>query len=379
VTFQADFDGGAFGAWVDGKPQPVTPSQSGVNGPVPLPPKSRLVLHDGCTPWVLGSQLGDIPYRSGVTNVTLHGYRASQGLIYNAGAATETRVDGKPVGDWRFFYGEPGYSACFPADDSPATHVRILGMGRWGVGFWIPASRSMASSELGVTDMQLESQLQPPIQVAAVYGVNLKRLDVGRGGLQGVGSLPVAASYPIVLEDVNVSGAAAAYVGVSQIIDAHRINVAESGREGVLMAGGGSSWSSTFFSFQYNDTEAYFRFLTSEYGQAHRLVDTQIDNEGGVPSVAFIECTTGTYCPTRLILDGMSASITAGMPLVRLVGNGNPAKLVARNIQPWNRNVTGPVLEVLGNAWAGTVDTSEITGATAKGNGAAGITFTGVK
>jgi hypothetical protein len=237
----------------------------------------------------------------------------------------------------------------------------------------------MVSESLGITDMQLESQLQPPIQVGAVFGVDIKRVNSGRGGLQGIGSLPVAASYPVTLEDVDVSGSAAAYVGVSQIIDAHRVNVAQSGREGVLMAGGGSSWTTTFFSFQYMDTEAYFRFLTSEYGQGHRLNDTQVDNEGAVPSVAFIECASGTYCPTRLVIDGLSVSVTAGMPLVRLIGNGNKAKLDARNIQPWNRAVTGPVLEVIGGGWLGTFDASEITGATAKGGGASGITFTGAK
>jgi hypothetical protein len=237
----------------------------------------------------------------------------------------------------------------------------------------------MVSGSLGVTDMQLESQLQPPIQIAAVYGANFKRLNVGRGGLQGIGSLPVAASYPITLEDVDLSGSASAYAGVSQIIDARRINVVQSGREGVLMQGGGSNWTTTFFAFQDANTEAYFRFLTSEYGQAHRLTDTLIDNEGAFPSFGFVECATGTFCPTRLIIDGLSVSLTEGMPLVRLTGNGNPAKLDARNIQPWNRNVTGPVLEVNGPGWSGTFDASEITGATAKGDGANEVTFTGVK
>ncbi len=384
VTIQLDLEAGGFAAWINGKR--VTP-KIWVIGPQPAEgfrPGLRLKRHDGVSPFVIGSAYGGIGIDHLVTNVELYGLRISRGLVYEMDGPTEKLMAMRwPIDDahryFEFIANDRVQTiALLPLNEPAGTVVKAVSLGYDGCGYWIPSKRVRTSANLALRDLQVWSGLQQAIAVGEIFGLKIENVHAGHG-LQGIGSVSLGITYPVTLRGCSLYGHDAAYFGYQQILYASENVLGLTGRQGIRICGGTTSWDRTMATFMSGHTESFMHFVVAEAGQIHRVTDMLVDNEAGDIKRAIIECEQGANCPTRLVVDGLDVSrLNEEAALIRLTGFGidaahRKARLEVRNLTIF-LGESKVALRVDGQGWYGTFDASSLGVANVAGDGAGKIT-----
>lgn len=375
VTYQLDLEAGRADAWVDGVAARVT--RTSTDG-TPVKPGLRLARHDGTVPFTVGTGGGGA---AGLTATDLGGLNVTRGLKYKHGTPAEARLDGAAVNDSRFTEVMHGWGKgpdtvfCLALDDKPATHVRLRSQTGTGVGFWLtPTPRP--SGNLRFENLTMTTGIQAPLAVGHVFGLDLIDVDAGRNSLQGVGSIPIACTYMVTMDRCKFGGLDCAYFGFQQMVRATNTQIPQTGRDGVRCKGGDFQWRNSFFSFNLESTETYFRSVANGYGGLFTVEDAQIDNENGGPKVAAIDIEQSPYCPNRTVLDRVSVSTLASPTFVRFTGfrtaagqNTYPVgKIDARNLVVFS-GYKGPGITINGRgSWYGTFDPNGLSHAKVAGD-----------
>jgi len=363
VTYQLDLEAGRADAWVDGTAVAIT--RTSTDG-TPVKPGMRLARHDGTVPFSVGTGGGGA---AGHTDTDLGGLNVSRGLKYKHGTPAEVRLDGKAVNDSRYTEVLSGHGKgpdtvfCLALDDRPATHVRLRSQTGTGVGFWLPHAPK-PSGNIRFENLTMITGIQAPLAVGHVFGLDLIDVDAGRASLQGIGSIPIGCTYMVHMDRCKVGGLDCAYFGYQQILRATNTQVPQSGRDGIRCKGGDFQWRNSFFSFNLESTETYFRSVSNGYGGLFTVEDAQIDNENGGPKVAAIDIEQAPYSPNRVVLDRVTVSSLASPTFVRVTGyrtagnqNTYPVgKIDAKNLAVYS-GYSGPGVTIVGRgSWYGTFD-----------------------
>jgi hypothetical protein len=385
VTIQLDLAEGRHAAWVNRR---RVATGAGAHGPIipAMRPGLAFQPHDGATPFLVGSAGKTGPSGKGkVTPLTLYGLRVSKNALYRWDASIETPVSSRgPLRDAdRYFAMTPETVSLLRLDDPPGPPAVRTAQDRGSaLGYWVPNDRVRDTQHVSVRDLVLRASLMPGLVVGEHLGLRLERVE-SMGGLQGVGTVPLATSYPMTMNDCILSGYDCGFFSFWQNIAAHNTMVNAFGRNALRFRSGYCLFDHTFVGPFAANTETAVEILGDDSGPTFEFRRLLVDNEGGGPKRAIIEIEQGSYNPqNRLVVDGLDIShIDPNAAILRLIGHGSKGiwsrgKLDARNITVW-RNEYRAAVELVGPpGWHGTFDGSSLPHAKVLGTGADKIRVT---
>jgi hypothetical protein len=200
------------------------------------------------------------------------------------------------------------------------------------------------------------------------------------GGMVAAGSVPVVASYPVVLRDCRLTGYDAGVSLWRCDLQALSTNVERGGRTSVRILGGNPTIDGMMVNFVSPQAQLALDILASEYGGRCDVRNLDVDNEGGAGfTEAAVRCELFPLVKTRLNLSGLDVAVPgAGADLVRLVGHTQGGEYVPAWVSA--RALAGSgfaaALRVLGPGWKGDFDARslDLNGAPASaGDGLANV------
>jgi hypothetical protein len=187
---------------------------------------------------------------------------------------------------------------------------------------WYQNVTSWNTGGITIEDVRISGGQQTAILLGAFGDVRIRRVTSDDGVLQGLGTLPLMVSYPLYIDQCNLSGRDAPIVSFWQMIEARGLQLSVVGRHGVRSIGGDCIWDGVKVWRSCPYTESVFRLVGQDDGLNHEIRHVMYDNEDWTPTSAILEVEQGAIQPGRVTVDGFAVSATGRTPFVRLLGKG---------------------------------------------------------
>lgn len=377
VTFQVDPASGQCAAWADGR----LVASDWLPGWGPGPPAGGLVPHDGISPFGIGfagRRMDNSP--GGVLDFTLHGLRVCRGQVYqwdgpNPGQQAFSAQPALPLtDDTRYFTGaaqvipDGSLVALLPLDPEPAG-APWLSLSTYrgrGLAAWCPALGWWQTADVALEDLRVAGAQQPCVLLSECGRVSLRRVTCA-GASQGVGTLPRMVSYPIYLDQCDLSGWDAPLVSFWQMVESRGLVIGGCGRHGIRTRGGTCLWDGLKVWRLGAYCESVFRHQGDDDGLTQEYRSVVIDNEDAVPSVAIFDVEQCGAQPGALLVDGCQVNTPDPAPYVRLSGSGSsPYRASLRRLGAFSGAKVALRVEP-GSTWHGDADLSALKATTAVG------------
>lgn len=319
ITYQLDMDKGKVEAWING--QAVDVILFNVTDHE-WSPGLELAETDGTSPFLIGSS-GTLVRGAEVIDFNLYGLSVTEDLLYTG--KIQKRIDNPSASindQYRYFTNRPKLIGNFPLDRSTWT-VKVNSAFFPGVAFWIKTKQPLYGKAFNkVKDLTIFAAGQPGIVLGEVLEFEADHVEVF-GGLQGIGSLNIAANYKIYLNRCNLSGSDCGYYGHRQDIVGTSNYFGEIGKDGIRLKGCGSVWNDTIFASTNQNTDRIFSLITDEYGGIHSIERLMIDNEAHRLKKCAIYCEQHRYTLTTLNVKLLNIAYAGkGVAIIDLKGFG---------------------------------------------------------
>jgi len=348
-----DFEAGKAGASVNGRSVANAVSDGNNKG---RPWKPGLGFFPGRNrfPFLVGAAGESVNLKNGgVTPLLLFGLRLSR------------VVRGEPADDAAaYLHDDPETVAFLPMDDPPARTIDLASGhaadGSTGVAFLLHTDAfSGGVIGNGVTDLRV-LRGSPGVMLGSALRFRAERLTC-HGGAVGLGSLPMAASYPVVLRDCMFSGADAGVSLWRAEVWADGLNVERGGKTSVRFHGCSASVDNAMFYFFSPLAETAIDILAGAGWGRYHLRNLIVDNESHGFGRAVLRCEGSSYTYGYLDVDGLDVNQVGKTSALieleeRFRGPGiSPPRITARNLNSFQQD-QGAVVRVNGPAWFGEVD-----------------------
>lgn len=368
VSLQFDLDAGKVAAWVEGKAVAATFNPQwpwGVGSRFPC----KLAAGGGVMPFCLGGA----PDGGGgsIVAATWKGFRVVKGEVYQWGNPVQTVAGtGLAANDWTRFFEQaapvvpPGsLIACLPLSDPPGkSTVRVNGLDGDSVLHWLPrvTGTNTDTARVKITGVNC---LGSGVTLLIGRHLGLTLVDSSfAGGAQGVGSMPLAYSWPLRIDGCAFAGYDAAVCLKDQTVNvrATDLEIGPSG-QALRLTGTGGVWENVLVYPPRAGAKVAVSFVGNDDGSNLTLRGVSVDNEEGTNySRAIVEAEQGFRMPSRISVDGLGVAAAApGVPVFRLVGHGDdPRYLSMSRVTVTNTTVftAADVLSVTGPGWYGRVE-----------------------
>jgi hypothetical protein len=406
VTMMCDLGAGVVKGWVnDVQETPAAVGTPAFTGSTTLQPC------DGMRPFLIGTANGQPSSNAQpLQNCTIHGMHFANGLIYSTSNPTLTfapAYSGMSLNDnSRYFhtFNDSGVMTIGLLSflDSVPTCLQVS----WG-GYPTAAvvinkdqdTEAQPAYKVAVRNLEVGSVMQHAVLVGCPLFLELSDLHMQyHAGTVGIGSLVTrsVSVYPVTIERCLVGGTDAAFVGYGWLGSASRVTVLGMGRQAFRHGWGSFRYQSISFLEFSSYWETLFDFLNFEGGNSYGIFNCLVDNEGSVPSVAFVRMALASNSGgSDLTVDqfkcgemGTAQTPGSGTALmVKLTGTANPGSglyrgtVNVRNMTPYSYD-QGCILDVESppGSWSGTFDATAMgmnNGFTVTGAGAASVDVTG--